>query len=141
MRLNTVSMHLFKVTQAAWAMALLWFVAPVIIRNNDIFITCLFLISILAYVIASFGTFLDFRWAWIVSVVFLAAYWILFGVFGSVNFVVNFHMFFTGHELYRDSPLTIGIVVMRAIFGIFPASVLLILGIICRRHILENLRG
>jgi hypothetical protein len=140
--MSKVSLHLFKATQVIWAFALILFVAPLIERQNELSLfRCLVLISLFGYAIASFGLYLDSRWAWIVSLVFLAAYWILFGVFGLINFVVNFYMFFTGHKLYRDSPMTIGIVIINAIFGILPAGVLLILGIISRRHILEAIKG
>ena len=142
MSTRTACLHLFRATQALWALALLMFVAPLITRHNELSLfVCLLLISFLAYAIASFGIFWDSRWAWILSIAFLAGYWILMGWIGLVNLVVNFYMFFSGHELYRDSLLTILVVVAHATLGILPAGVLLILGVICRRHIFEALKG
>ena len=142
MNKSIISLHLFRATQAVWALVLLMFVVPLIVRNNELsIIVCLYLISFVVYAVASVGIFLDLRWAWILSVAFLAAYWILSGWISLANFVVNSYMFLTGHELYRDSPLTIVIVLANALFGIIPAGILLILGVICRRHILEALRG
>ena len=142
MNKSTISLNLFRATQAVWALALIMFVAPLIVRNNEFsLVVGLYLVSFIVYAMASVGIFLDLRWAWILSVAFLASYWILSGWIGLVNFVVNSYMFFSGHELYRDSPLTIVIVLANALFGIIPAGILLILGVICRRHILEALRG
>jgi hypothetical protein len=57
------------------------------------------------------------------------------------NFVVNTWMFLSGHELYKNSPMTIFIVFISAIFGVFPATCLLILGTLARRQIFSMLWG
>lgn len=51
---------------------------------------------------------------------------------------VNFYMFFTGHELYRDSPLTIVIVLMYAVAYVFPAAVIYTLVFAGRKEIFRN---
>lgn len=55
--------------------------------------------------------------------------------------IFNFYVFHSGHELYRDSPLTIWIVVIDAAFGIIPATWLLILSAISANRIAAVIRG
>jgi len=98
-------------------------------------------VALALFVVASAGIYADCRWAWIISVAFLLGYWILRGWLAWANFVINSYMFLTGHELYRDSPGTILVVAIYAVFGIFPATGLLILGAISSGHILAVLRG
>ena len=139
---SRVSLHLFRVGQTLWALALLTFVTPLIVRGASHSITAgFYIIAIVMYVVASCAIFMDYRWSWILSMVFLAGYWLLHGWMVLVNFAVNVWMFFSGHELYKDSPATIIIVFLSAIFGIFPATCLLILGTLARKQILSILRG
>ena len=138
----TISTHLLRVVQAVWAVALLGLLTPVMIGNRGLTVrSSLYIASFVAYIVATFGIFLDYRWAWAVSMGFLAVYWVHRGWIGLANFVVNIHMFLTGHELYYDSPATILIVGINALFGIVPATTLLVLAFISRRHILGVLKG
>ncbi len=134
-------LRLYRAIQVVWALALLAFVAPMIVARGFTWPGLLYLAAFAMFGVASLGIYADHRWAWIISIAFLAVYWVLRGWMAWANFVVNFYMFFTGHELYRDSPLTITVVVTYALFGIFPATCLLILGMISSRHILTILRG
>lgn len=101
----------------------------------------LYIGAFIVYAISSYGIFKDYRWAWIISIAFLGSCWILHGWMGWANFVVNLKMFVTGHELYQDSPGTIMVVFMNAVFGIVPATYLLILGTISGNRIIRILRG
>jgi hypothetical protein len=133
---------LFKIIQLLWALALLGIVVPIFMRNNEFSLLLkMLIIFIILYAMASFGILFDHRWAWVVSVVFLGGYWILRGWISLANFVINFYMFITGHELYRDSPMTIVIVVINSFFGILPGTILLIFGILSRNQILAIIRG
>ena len=138
---GTSPLQLYRAVQAAWALALLAFVAPMIVARGFTWHGLLYLVAFAMYCAAAIGIYADHRWAWIISIAFLAGYWVLRGWIAWANFVVNFYMFFTGHELYRDSPLTIMVVAIRALFGILPATCLLILGMISSRHILTILKG
>lgn len=140
MEKNAVFVGLFRLGQVVWIAATIGVVAPaVVLRNGNGFGSWLYLSILIVYAIAAFGIFQDKRWAWVVSVLFLAGYWVLFGWIGWVNFVVNVAMFVSGHELYQDSPMTIVVVFFRALFGIVPGTILLCLGILSRRHIVNVL--
>jgi len=141
-RISVCSLHLFRVVQAAWAFALLAFLTPAIIANMGLISRgSIYICSFILFAISSYGIFRGYRWAWIISIAFLASYWLLYGWVGWANFVVNAKMFFTGHELYQDSPGTILAVLIRAIFGIVPATCLLILGVISGDRIVRILRN
>jgi hypothetical protein len=131
----------YRAVQATWALALLGFVAPMIIARGLAGHNFLYLSAFVLFGVASIGIFTDCRWAWVVSIAFLAAYWVLRGWAAWVNFVVNSYMFLSGHELYRDSPATILVVATYAVFGILPATCLLILAVISRRRLIAILTG
>ena len=140
--ISKVSLHLFRVVQTLWALSLLTFVTPLIVRGaSHSIVAGFFIMAIVIYVVASCAIFMDYRWSWILSIAFLAGYWFLHGWMALVNFAVNVWMFFSGHELYKDSPATIIIVFLSAIFGIFPATCLLVLGALARKRIISILRG
>jgi len=137
---GTMPLQLYRAVQAAWALALLAFVAPMVVARGFTWHGLLSLVAFAMYCAAAIGTYADHRWAWIISIAFLAGYWLLRGWMAWANFVVNVYLFLTGHESYRDSPATIMVVGIYAIFGILPATCLLILGMISSRHILAILR-
>jgi len=140
--ISNVPLHLFRIVQTLWALALLAFVTPLLVRAaSDSIIAVPYIVAIVIYVVASCGIFMDYRWSWILSIAFLAGYWGLQGWMAGVNFAVNTWMFLSGHELYEDSPMTILVVFISAIFDVFPAMCLLILGALARKQILSMLRG
>jgi len=139
---NRVCAALFCFVQAVWVIAMMGFVVPaVVLRNGNGLGGWLYALILIVYMIATFGICFNGRWAWAISVLFLAGYWVFFGLIGCVNFVANVAMFVSGHELYQDSPMTIVVVFFRALFGIVPGSILLFLGIMGRQHIVQILRG
>ena len=142
--ISTCSLYLFRVIQLIWAFTLVVFLIPMIIWQTGLMskgglYIIVFLIYL--YLFASFGLLFNYRWAWIISIAFLGAYWILRGWKDWINFVYNFKMFFEGHELYRNSPATIIVVVIYAFFVLFPATCLLILGAISGGRIIKILRS
>ncbi|HNY80518.1 MAG: hypothetical protein RBS72_11835 [Sedimentisphaerales bacterium] len=140
--ISNVPLHLFRIVQTLWALALLAFVTPLLVRAaSDRIVAVPYIVAIVLYAIATCAIFMDYRWSWILSVAFLAGYWLLHGWMALANFVVNTWMFLSGHELYKNSPMTIFIVFISAIFGVFPATCLLILGTLARRQIFSMLWG
>jgi hypothetical protein len=101
-----VPLMLYRAVHAVWALALLGFVAPIIAAHGLTWLGLLYLIAFAAYGVAAVGLFADRRWAWTISIAFLAGYWILRGWMAWADFVANIYMFLSGHELYQDSPAT-----------------------------------
>ena len=62
---------------------------------------------------------------WLYSAIILVGYWALHGWKSLLNFVINNYMFFSNDPLYIDSPATIMVVYINAVFGILPASILI----------------
>jgi len=138
--MTSISTHLFRAVQCIWILALLGLFTPIMIRNHGLTpLGCVYVASFVGYAAATLGIFRDSRWAWVVSIGFLVAYWVFRGWIGLANLVVNSYMFLTGHELYQDSPATIIVVILNALFGVVPGTTLLILGFLSRRHIVGAL--
>lgn len=53
--------------------------------------------------------------------------------------VINFWMFFTGHELYQDSPATIFIVALNAIMFVLPGLLIYFLIFLDRKRWLATI--
>jgi hypothetical protein len=133
--------RLYGVVQAAWAFALCFVLGPMMITRGVTGTRLAYVAAFGMYLVSSLGILAGARWAWIYSLAFLAAYWVLRGWVALATFLINNYMFFTGHELYRDSPATIIVVWIYAVFGVLPATCLLILALLSARPILEILRG
>jgi hypothetical protein len=118
---------------------LLLFVPATLLVNNRPMTAFAFLLLFLAYAVVTMGMLRDRKWGWVGSMAWLAAYWVLYGWRSVVGFAVNMHSYLAGGEPYLDSPGTILVVVIYALFGLFPASLLLVLVIACRREIGEAL--
>ena len=138
---STLSINLFRIVQAIWAIALIFILCPLILIRGDIkIITIIYFISFIIYGVATIGIFKNNRWDWILSILFLIFYWLLHGWVDVYNFVTNVSMFLSGHDLYKDSPATIFVVFINSFFTIVPGFILLILGIISWQNILTILR-
>ena len=95
-----------------------------------------FLAVSVAYVLISLLAIRRNRWAVLVAVLvacFLTARWL--PVVG-----VNLWMLITGHELYRDSPATIFIVLINAAVFMFPSTVVCVLYYLNRKELWQLLR-
>ncbi len=138
---STYSYHLFRIVQTTWSLCLLALVVPMIVVNaRGSTWGAIYVGAIILYAIASCGIFFRNRWSWIVSIAFLAGYWLLQGWLGWIRFSIDVRAFYGGHEHYQDFPLAIVIVMITAILGIFPATSLLILGALARRRIVPILK-
>ena len=140
--ISKYSFHLFRVIQLIWAFMMVAVFVPYIVMHTSLVSKeGLYIVLFYIYFFASIGLLFNYRWAWIISIIFLGSYWILRGWIGWIIFVVNFKLFLEGHELYRDSLATIFVVFIYALFGIFPATCLTILGAISSGRIIKILRG
>lgn len=117
-----------KLLQVIWAAALLLF------AYNMYSVT--FTMIALLYSLATVGVFWDIRLAWIFSAITPLLIFLYFGTWAAVNFF----MFFIGHELYKDSPATIIVVIVYCLFTIVPSGIILLLLWINRNHLFRVFR-
>lgn len=104
-----------KIIQLLWALLFLLVVGLRAISSGDTIGIVIGLLSI-TYLAAAIACFANVRIAWVVALVIP----ILPLVRWTPMVVVNFWMFFTGHELYHDSPATIFIVATNALMFVLP---------------------
>ncbi len=127
----------FRIIQSIWVTGLAYVALHVLAARSmspgivlfDLFVAC--------YMIAAVGLYFDRLWAWRLSLALLALYWAVRGWAAGINFLVNNVMFTFGHPLYRDSPGTIFIVWIGALFGIVPASFLLFIALKWRKDLVH----
>ena len=77
------------------------------------------------------------RWATIISAIFV----VLLFIRWVPMVVINFYMYFTGHELYLDSPATIFIVIIYFIVFALPSSIMLWFFITKRKQLFKSLKN
>lgn len=127
-------LSLLKLLQVIWAAAFLIYAYIWVHTPNKYSVT--FAVIALLYSLATVGIFWDIRLAWIFSVVPPLLIFLLVGAWVSLNFF----MFFIGHELYKDSPATIIVVIIYCLFTIVPSGIILLLFWINRNHLLKVFR-
>ncbi|MGH8243648.1 MAG: hypothetical protein ACRETY_09890 [Steroidobacteraceae bacterium] len=95
------------------------------------------LAAAVAFVVTSRVALRNRRWA-ICLAVFIA---MLVMVWWLPMVIVNIWMFLSGHELFKDSPATIFIVLVGAILFAIPATILCVLYVLNRNELLLLLRN
>jgi hypothetical protein len=89
------------------------------------------------YLVASVMALRSHRWA--IALVVLAATLVMFCSLPLV--VLNTGMFFSGHQLYQDSPGTIFVVLVNAVVFAIPATSICILFVWRRHELWSRLRS
>ncbi|TWU35191.1 hypothetical protein Q31b_52870 [Novipirellula aureliae] len=88
------------------------------------------------YLVATLACLANSRLGWIVAL----AVPILPLLRWTPMVVINFWMFFTGHELYQDSPATIFIVAINAIMFVLPGLLIYLCLFLDRKRLLAAMR-
>jgi hypothetical protein len=112
-------MSIAKPIQLVWAMLLFLLMGARAFGSGSVFGIALGAILIV-YLISTVGCLANFRVAWLVA--FFVPVLILMRWVPMV--CINCFMFFTGHELYQDSPATILVVVIYAVAFVAPPLVI-----------------
>jgi len=140
MQIST-GLKLYRIIQLFWSFQILIISLLVIAQASSLFWQISFLIIGLGSIILSLSLFKYKKAPWVISAIGLIGYWILHGWQSLANFIYNNYAFFTNNSLYQDSPATIFIVYINALFGIFPAGLLLILLLYKREEITNIIKN
>ncbi|MGB7325087.1 MAG: hypothetical protein WBD31_09460 [Rubripirellula sp.] len=128
-------MGVAKVTQLIWSAFFVLIIGSRAIVSGST-AGVLFGVVSVVYFVASLVCFANSRLGWVVALVVPA-----FPLLRWTPMVaVNFWMFFTGHELYRDSPATIFIVAINAIMFVLPGLLIYLCLFVDRKRFLVLMR-
>jgi hypothetical protein len=114
----------------------IWAIGPIFTYGVDSARLIIFLISV-AYIYVAYQAISYKRWAVIIvtiSILLLLIRWL-------PMVLVNFYMFFTGAELYLDSPATILVVIPLALLFALPSLLLFCWFCIKYKKYVEILKG
>lgn len=125
-----------KIIQTLWSLFLVFAVGPVAFSSGG-WVGALIGVATIIYLVACFGCFSDRRSAWLVAIILPAlvlARWL-------PMVVGNVYMYWSGHELYRDSPATILVVGVYAIVFVLPPFAIYASLLLDRSRFVSALRG
>jgi hypothetical protein len=135
------SFELFRIIQAVWALILAVWVILYAFSDAGLMSRIWFYVAVAyIYLFASWGVFLNYRWAWVVSIIFLLGYLFL-GAIGGYPLVHTFRALFAVRELFHINPLSVILIFLHAPFFVFLPTCLLILAAISTKGIIKVLRG
>jgi hypothetical protein len=138
------SFELFRIIQAAWAVVLVALAMVGVFSGGGVLSKGgLYLFGVYAYLLASWGVFLNHRWAWRVSIAFLVGYWILgaAGQISGIPFAVGLAVLIATPWLSNVSPLGVAFVWLHAAFFVIPPMCLLVLAAVSAQGIIRVLHG
>lgn len=142
--ISTGSFELFRIVQAVWAAVLaVLAIAAAFSGAGWLSRSGLYLLAVHLYLLASWGVFLNYRWAWAVSIAFLIGYWIvgIVGGIGGIPFTAGLSLLFAGERVYQARPLGTMFVSIHALFFVIPPVCLCVLGALSTSGIIRVLRG
>ena len=125
---------LYNIFFLLWSIQLVLLLMPLIIASHLTFFKTLVLVYSIICLIIAISLQKNKPLAIVFSKILIIIFWLIYGWKAIANFIYNNYMFIQGHELFIDSPATIIVVYINAIFGLFFPFILTILIVLSLRN-------